>query len=88
MTIKNSNTRNVFDTCNMTIEFAAGLMLEMGAEPDLIVDRFLSYGAATAANRHGSARAAAAFRRMADDIENGVLDSITGENGGKPRRAN
>lgn len=62
--------------------------LRLGADVPLVLDRMLTVAGAEACARNGSAAGSRIFRDLADRIDSGIFDAITGENDGKPRRAN
>ncbi|WP_374374973.1 hypothetical protein [Tabrizicola sp.] len=59
--------------CDTILAAAAEAMLQMGAEPERIVDRALTYGAAQIVSWHGSARAAEVLRQLAENVVTGGL---------------
>jgi G:T-mismatch repair DNA endonuclease (very short patch repair protein) len=61
---------------------------QLGASPDVVIDRMVTAAGAHVCAWEGSAGGARFFRAVADRIEAGACDALTGENGGKPRRAN
>lgn len=60
-------------TPDMILERAAELMIEIGASPELMVDRMLTYGAAQAVSLGGAKATGEAFRGMAGRIEEGLF---------------
>ncbi len=58
---------------DMILERAAELILEIGATPELMVDRMLTYDAAQAVSLGGSKATGEAFRGMAGRIEEGLF---------------
>ncbi|MCW7543051.1 hypothetical protein N7I30_04475 [Aurantimonas litoralis] len=66
--------------CDMILERAVEMMARDGnASPLVVIDRLLTYAAAQASSLNGAEAAADAFRLVADRIEAGALDSVTGE---------
>lgn len=62
--------------CDTILEAAATAMQQMGAEPERIVDRVLTYGAAHIVCWHGGARAAEVLRTLVDNVESGSFARI------------
>ncbi len=69
------------ERCDLIVERAVALMVEGGAPLEVVIDRLLSYGAAQACLTRGSVATAKVFRQLADNIEDGVFHSLTGESG-------
>lgn len=59
------------NACDRLLELSAGDMQSLGAEPERIVDRMLTYGAAQIVCWHGGARAAEVLRTLADNVAAG-----------------
>ncbi len=67
--------------CDQIIYRAATMMVgEAGAPVPMMIDRLLTFAAAQAAANEGSARAAKLFRQLADNVERGAFNDLTGEN--------
>jgi len=59
--------------CDTILAAAAEAMQQMGAEPERIVDRALTYGAAQIVSWHGSASAAEVLHQLAENVATGGL---------------
>lgn len=67
------------ELCDLIVERAAAAMEETGAPIEMILDRLLTFAGAQAFMRHGKARTAEIFRELAENIENGVFDQLSGQ---------
>ena len=88
----NDNTPTAVDqavarlACDKLLELAAETMTtQVGAPPEMVIDRLITYVAAQLALWHGSERAAQVFRDTADKINGGLFHRITGEGAPKGR---
>lgn len=67
--------------CDKLIDVAVDTMAtQAGASLEMILDRLLTYSAASVCSIEGSPRAAEVFRTIADQIDAGLFHRVTGEN--------
>lgn len=62
--------------CDTILEAAAKAMQDMGAEPERIIDRVMTFGVAHIVSWHGGARAAEVLRQLAENVESGALAGL------------
>jgi hypothetical protein len=80
MTMSKPNPRRVL--CDEIVARAAHLMVtEADADIGMALDRMLTYSAAQAVSIDGSAKTAALFRHIADQIEAGAFAHLEGSPG-------
>jgi hypothetical protein len=66
--------------CDEILYRAANMMVEhVGAKPEMMLDRFITFSAAHSCKFAGSPATADMFREVAKKVEGGVFHSVTGE---------
>ena len=70
--------KNQSVVCNEVIRTAVHDLLDQGIDPDVIIDRLLTFGAGYAVQLDGAWKVAEDFRQMADRIEGGLFSSVIG----------
>ena len=74
------------DACDKLLHLAAETMIKQaGASVEMVIDRLVTYSAAQICSIEGSKRAAEVFRDVADKIDAGLFNRITGEGAPKGR---
>lgn len=62
--------------CDQTVERAAALMEERGADVGMILDRLITFAAAQAVLCDGSTATAETFRHLAERLDSGVFQHL------------
>jgi hypothetical protein len=68
--------KNQSVVCNEVIRTAVHDLLDQGIDPDVIIDRLLTFGAGYAVQLDGAGKVAEDFRKYADQSEGGLFDPV------------
>ncbi len=82
--VEDMTNKGTITACDHLVHECAAKMLEEGASLGMTLDRLLTFSAAQACKVDGAFNAAAAFRHIADQIDNGIfahLEPIDGKRG-------
>ncbi|MDX0261555.1 hypothetical protein GOC60_10200 [Sinorhizobium meliloti] len=80
MSKREINDKNIQSACDLVVERAAEMMVEeIGAPIEMMIDRMMTYAGAQMCVLDGNRKTAAILRKLADNVEGGIFDAVTGE---------